>query len=112
MSADEIITAIMAGDVDEAISGIEQAIHTRKRYLRDVLIAKNTAALTPGTRVVIVGNIKPKYFLGELGTVADRPAKSGCIEVDLDRQISGRYRQQLGMPANCLRQVDSGQTAL
>jgi len=104
-SALDVLRIIASGEVDEQIDAIGDAIRRRKHYLQGLRAAENQATLTPGTRVMLCGNLSPKYLLGEEGIVSPDPTKrSGTIKVIMDRSV-GRYSKVLEIPAECLRKV-------
>jgi hypothetical protein len=68
MDASEIITAIVRGDGDDNLDGIEAAIRDRKKV-------KGKAAfftLKPGDKVRVCEHVRPKYLVGCEATVVRR----------------------------------------
>lgn len=106
MTAHDVIATIASGEMDDRLDAVISAVRARRRYLADVKVAQNQAALIPGTHVEICGTISPQYLIGVTGKVSDeRPRRRGDLMVELDPgQYTGRFSSRsLAVPANCLR---------
>lgn len=84
----EIVEAILTGEVDDGHDAIESAIAYRSEAMARVL----AAGLESGDRVRLV-KIRPQYLCGVEGTVAGRPSE-GRVPVKIDDGYhTGRYAQ-------------------
>lgn len=112
MKPSDIITLVEDGKLDRILEPLNAACVERLRYLRNARARRNARDFTPGTKVVVVPGIRPKYLVGAEGTVCRPPstgvfgAKAGYIWVDFDQRI-GRYGPVVRMPANCLKRRDA-----
>jgi hypothetical protein len=106
MTKQELIGLVYAGKLDSIIDQLQEAVYARKRILKDQKAAENKVALTPGTRVRLLG-LRPKYLNGLEGKVVDTPARrAGDISVVLDYSPSPRFGTHTAVPAACLEGVD------
>jgi hypothetical protein len=106
MSAVDVVKAITAGEADDNLEAVFNAFKARSRYVRTELALANSAELSEGTAVRIVGGLKPKYLVGITGKISayDSAPKAGYLMVDVDEdQYTGNYGKHLRVPANCLK---------
>lgn len=104
-----IFDQMAAGAFDAQLEALAQAIQARRKYLAQQQGLANKAEFGPGTKVAIVGAIRPKYLIGITGTVSTRPARrAGDIQLDVDerwRFQMGRYGMSVGVPGSCLQRA-------
>jgi hypothetical protein len=100
MDMTNVIAAIMAGQLDDGLESIQQAIRERNRSRGDVL----RLTIKPGTRVRLK-NLSPKYLNGLEGTVSTRKRKGKRIPVDLDEGVH-RFGKTLNPPSQCLEVIE------
>ncbi len=102
----QLLDAIAAGELDEHLVAIADAVHARRQLLHTVRSARAIAELCVGDRVMFTNRIRPRYLEHELAEV---------IEVD-DRTVTVRLRRPVGRfgdrelrcPPLALRKLDSG----
>ena len=102
----QLLDAIAAGELDEHLVAIADAVHARRQLLHTVRSARAIAELCVGDRVMFTNRIRPRYLEHELAEV---------IEVD-DRTVTVRLRRPVGRfgdrelrcPPLALRKLDRG----
>jgi hypothetical protein len=102
----QLLDAIAAGDLDEHLVAIADAVHARRHLLHTVHSARAIAELCAGDRVMFTNRIRPRYLEHELAEV---------IEVD-DRMVTVRLWRPMGRfgdrelrcPPLALRKLDRG----
>ena len=102
----QLLDAIAAGELDEHLVAIADAVHARRQLLHTVRSARAIAELCVGDRVMFTNRIRPRCLEHELAEV---------IEVD-DRTVTVRLRRPVGRfgdrelrcPPLALRKLDSG----
>jgi hypothetical protein len=104
-----IADLIEAGECDDVIDLLRDAVNARTNFLRDMKGAVNKATFVPGTKVRLV-NIRPKYLHGITGVVSSQtPSRSGDLMVEVDpscyRKLGHRFGHVLGVPASSLELV-------
>jgi hypothetical protein len=111
--AAKVMRIIASGRLDNCLSQIVQAVNARRHVQRDIEVAANLAELQIGDKVVVVGNLKPKYMLGTTGVIVKKPAQWGGRDRpdNLYVQVQGskgRFRGQeiISIPANCLEKEE------
>jgi hypothetical protein len=107
MTEPSIFTRINAGEFDEQLVQLAEALTARRKAVRNSQALENKSAMKPGDRVVITEGISPKYLVGTTGTVSERPARrKGDVQVDIDEryvQARQRFGPSVGVPASSLR---------
>lgn len=112
MDINAVVDFILEADETE-LELVFEAASIRQQQNKANKVAQNFAELTPGTRVEICGNIRPKYLLGITGVVTGVMTKrTGDIEIHVDNFWTGhavrfinRATGNLAVPANCLRKI-------
>ncbi len=102
----QLLDAIAAGELDEHLVAIADAVHARRQMLHTVRSARAIAELCVGDNVMFTNRIRPRYLEHELAEV---------IEVD-DRTVTVRLRRPVGRFVDCelrcpplaLRKLDRG----
>lgn len=115
LTAAEIITAIMSGDVDDQLDNILAAYRTRSRMKFDIQAAVAMTEVKIGSRVELI-NIRPKTLIGLVGEVVADPyarirrgrrANSFAVKLDnppmFDRHVVNGV--VTGIPASCVKLV-------
>lgn len=86
----EIVEAILTGEVDDGHEQIRSAIRHRADAMARIL----AAGLEPGDRVRLV-RIKPKYLAGATATVVSRP-EGERVELSIDDgEFVGRFNGEV-----------------
>jgi hypothetical protein len=102
----QLLDAITAGELDEHLVAIADAVHARGQLLDTVRSARAIAELCVGDTVIFTHRIRPRYLeheLAEVTEVADR-----MVAVRLWRPV-GRFGEgELRCPPLALRRVDHG----
>lgn len=96
-----IVAQIVGGDIDADLDTIADAVR-----LRQQAIARNVgAALRPGSKIEIGGNISPKYMIGITGTVVRVAGKKAVITI---AESQGRFTAgaEIKVPLTCCTPVD------
>jgi hypothetical protein len=104
-----IVDLIDAGECDDIMELLTDAVSARRQYLKDMRGAMNKATFVPGTHVRLV-NISPRYLIGITGVVvAQTPKRPGDLMVEIDdlyySRIRHRFGKVLGCPASSLELV-------
>jgi hypothetical protein len=109
MASDSIFDRMAAGEFDQQLPQLLDAIRARRKYLSQQRAFENKSVLTKGMAVVVTSGISPKYLIGVTGVVSARPARrQGDVQVDIDEQYHSRcsrFGKSVGVPANCLAAV-------
>lgn len=99
----QLLDAIAAGELDEHLVAIGDAIHARRELLRTVAAATALAQLCVGDDVVFNHNVRPRYLMHEAATVVEVDDRS--IVVRLWRPV-GRFQDgSLRCPPLALRKL-------
>lgn len=112
MTKQEVLVKVLdwveEGKFDQYLDMISHAVRSRRETIHQQTTRRNMLALSKaGTKVIVVGNIKPQYIRGHEGVVVPRPSaftkkpKNDVIYVDFGAPI-GRYGRIMGVPASCL----------
>jgi len=96
MNALDIIKAIRAGDLDEDISLVTEALTARQ--------AARALSVRPGEKVRFNGNIKPKYLVGVLASVVKVNSKTVTCRID-DPATAGRFQGDVRVPVSLIEPV-------
>jgi hypothetical protein len=84
-----LLDAIAAGDLDEHLVALADAVHARRTLLHTVRSANAIAELCVGDPVRINRNVRPGYLHGEHGVIVD--LDDHAVTVRLLRPV-GRFR--------------------
>jgi hypothetical protein len=89
-----LLDAIAAGDLDDHLSALADAIHARHHLLHTVRSATALAALRVGDEVRINHTVKPRYLHGLPGRVIDIQGHdvTVCLHRPVGRFTSGHIR--------------------
>jgi hypothetical protein len=82
----QLLDAITAGELDDHLVAIDDAVHARRQLLHTVRSARAIAELPVGDRVTFTNRIRPRYLEHELAEVT---------EVD-DRTVTARLSRPVG----------------
>lgn len=85
-TAELVIASIFEGDVDDDLDQIVAAVKERRSHLAQ----RRKMLLSKGDRVRFTELTRPKYMIGELGTITERPRPGARLKVKLDRPL-GRF---------------------
>lgn len=108
LTADEIVKALMQGDVDSDLDKVYNACRDRQK----IVGRKNLLTLREGAKVELFG-LSPKTLNGLQGTIKATPAgrrrNTTRFDVQLDHEII--LRNQLttvvhGVPSECIKAVE------
>ena len=99
-----LLDAIAAGELDEHLVALADAVHARRALLHTVRSANAIAELCIGDSVRINRNVRPSYLHGEHGVIVD--LDDHAVTVRLLRPV-GRFRSgELRCPPLALDKLD------
>ena len=99
-----LLDAIAAGELDEHLVALADAVHARRALLHTVRAAHAIAELCIGDPVRINRNVRPSYLYGEHGVIVDLDDHG--VTVRLLRPV-GRFRNgELRCPPLALDKLD------
>ncbi len=99
-----LLDAIAAGELDEHLVAIADAVQARHELLRTVSSATALAQLCVGDAVVFNRRVRPRYLEHELAVITELGAR--WVTVRLARPV-GRFREgELRCPPLALRKLD------
>lgn len=99
-----LLDAIAAGELDEHLVALADAVHARRALLHTVRSANALAELCIGDPVRINRNVRPAYLHGEHGVIVDLHDRA--VTVRLRRPV-GRFRSgELRCPPLALDKLD------
>jgi hypothetical protein len=102
----QLLDAIAAGELDEHLVAIADAVHARRQLLHTVRSAHAIAELCVGDTVMFTNRIRPRYLEHELAEVT--AVDDHTVTVRLWREV-GRFREgELRCPPLALRKLDRG----
>ena len=102
----QLLDAIAAGELDEHLVAIADAVHARRQLLHTVRSARAIAELCVGDSVVFTNRIRPRYLEHELAEVTE--VDDRMVTVRLWRPL-GRFGDgELRCPPLALRKLDRG----
>lgn len=102
----QLLEAIAAGELDEHLVAIADAVHARRRLLHTVRSAQAIAELCVGDTVMFTDRIRPRYLEHELAEITEIDARA--VTVRLWRPV-GRFGDgELRCPPLALRKLDNG----
>lgn len=100
----QLLDAIAAGELDEHLVAIADAVHARRQLLHAIRSAKAIAELCVGDTVMFTNRIRPRYLEHELAEVTEVDARA--VSVRLWRPV-GRFGDgELRCPPLALRKLD------
>jgi hypothetical protein len=106
---------VVSGRCDPWLEEILSVVAERSRYVRQREAFERLRTLKEGDTVRVIGNIKPKYLVGQRGTVVAlsdiRRRGFPMVEVDFGKPIR-RYGAIITMPVSCLQVVPEQQELL
>jgi hypothetical protein len=77
----QLLDAIAAGDLDEHLVGIADAVQARRELLRTVAAATALAQLCVGDEVMFNHHVRPRYLAYETATVVEVDARSVAVRL-------------------------------
>jgi hypothetical protein len=105
----QLLDAIAAGELDEHLVAIADAVQARLRLLHTVNSAAALARLCVGDTVMFNGRIRPRYLEHELAVVTE--VDDRWVSVRLRRPV-GRFGEgELRCPPLALRRLEQASTA-
>lgn len=89
-----LLEAIAAGDLDDHLTALADAVHARHRLVQTVRSATALAQLCVGDHVRINHTISPRYLHGHQGTIVDVDDERAtvCLHRPVGRFHSGEIR--------------------
>ncbi len=101
---EQLLDAIAAGELDQHLVAIADAVHARQQLLHTVRSAHAIADLCVGDTVMFTNRIRPRYLEHELAEVTSIDERT--VTVRLWRPV-GRFRdEQLRCPPLALRKLN------
>jgi hypothetical protein len=102
----QLLDAIAAGELDDHLVAIADAVHARRELLHTVRSARAIAELCVGDRVTFTNRIRPRYLEHELAEVTEVDDRT--VTVRLCRPV-GRFGDgELRCPPLALLKLDRG----
>jgi len=99
----QLLEAIAAGDLDDHLIAIADAVHARRELLHTVRSATAIAQLCVGDEVILTGSVRPRYLAHELAVITD--LDDHWVTLRLARAV-GRFRdRELRCPPLALRKL-------
>lgn len=94
MSERSLLDAIAAGELDDHLTALAQAIEARRELLYTVRSATALAALCPGDVVRFTHAISPRYLAGRHATVVDVDGSAATVRLErpVGRFTAGQVR--------------------
>jgi hypothetical protein len=102
----QLLDAITAGELDEHLVAIADAVHARRQLLHTVRSAQAIAELCVGDTVMFTNRIRPRYLEHELAEVTD--VGDRVVSVRLWRPVGRFDQRELRCLPLSLRKLDSG----
>ena len=102
----QLLDAIAAGELDEHLVAIADAVHARRQLLHTVRSARAIAELCVGDSVVFTNRIRPRYLEHELAEVTEVDDRT--VTVRLWRPVGRFGERELRCPPLALRKIDRG----
>jgi len=103
----QLLEQIAAGELDEHLVAIADAVHARRELLLTVRAATTIAELCVGDTVMFTNRVRPRYLERELAVIED--LDDHWVTVRLWRPV-GRFGDgRLRCPPLALRKVAAGQ---
>lgn len=101
-----LLGAIMAGEFDEHLVAIADAVHARRQLLHTVRSAQAIGELCVGDTVMFTHRIRPRYLEHELAGVT--AVDDLTVTVRLWRPVGRFGENELRCPPLALRKLDRG----
>lgn len=90
MTERSLLDTIAAGELDDHLTALAQAVEARRALLYTIRSAGALAALCPGDLVRFTHAISPRYLAGRHATVVDVDVDGSSATVRLDQPV-GRF---------------------
>ena len=100
----QLLDAIAAGELDDHLVAIADAVHARGHLLHTVRSARAIAELCVGDRVMFTNRIRPRYLEHELAEVTE--VDDRMVTVRLSRPVGRFGDRELRCPPLALRKLD------
>jgi hypothetical protein len=82
VSERSLLDAIAAGELDDHLTALAQAVEARRELLYTVRSATALAAFCPGDLVRFTHAISPRYLAGRHATVVDVDGSAATVRLD------------------------------
>ena len=105
-----LLDAITAGELDEHLVAIADAVHARRQLLHTVRSARAIAELCVGDTVMFTNRIRPRYLEHELAEVTEVDDRT--VTVRLRRPVGRFGERELRCAPLALRKLDRGTSIL
>ena len=102
----QLLDAITAGELDEHLVAIADAVYARRQLLHTVCSARAIAELCVGDRVMFTNRIRPRYLEHELAEVTGVDDRT--VTVRLWRPVGRFGEAKIRCPPLALRKVHRG----
>jgi len=102
----QLLDAITAGELDQHLVAIADAVHARRQLLHTVRSARAIAELCVGDTVMFTNRIRPRYLEHELAEVTEVDDRT--VTVRLRRPVGRFGERELRCPPLALRKLDRG----
>ena len=100
----QLLDAIAAGELDDHLVAIADAVHARRQLLHTVSSAQAISELCVGDRVTFTNRIRPKYLEHELAEVTQVDDRT--VTVRLCRPVGRFGDRELRCPPLALLKLD------
>jgi hypothetical protein len=102
----QLLDAIAAGELDQHLVAIADAVHARRQLLHTVRSARAIAELSVGETVMFTNRIRPRYLEHELAQITE--VDDRAVTVRLWRPAGRFGERELRCPPLALRKLDRG----
>src|SRR6516165_12293783 len=102
----QLLDAITAGELDEHLVAIADAVHARRQLLHTVRSPQAIAELCVGDMVMFNNRIRRRYLEHELAEVTEVDDRT--VTVRLSRPVGRFGARELRCPPLALRKIDRG----
>jgi hypothetical protein len=102
----QLLDAIAAGELDQHLVAIADAVHARRQLLHAVRSARAIAERCVGDRVMFTNRIRPRYLEHELAEIIEVDDRT--VTVRLCRPVGRFGDRELCCPPLALRKLDRG----
>ncbi len=99
----QLLDAIAAGDLDDHLVAIADAVHARRELLHTVRSATAIAQLCVGDEVILTGSVRPRYLAHELAQVTD--LDDHWVTLRLARPVGRFADRELRCPPLAVRKL-------
>ena len=97
MNVRDIVSEVLAGNLDDDLRYLSGVIRDRK----DMLTQRVAASLRPGDSIKIT-NISPKYMIGATAKIIRVNRKRAVVELD---NPTGRFMGEITVPLACMQKI-------